>query len=156
MTNTHTQGPLRQNLEEIAAETIGGEAVIINLATGTYFSLEAVGAEVWTLFGAGGTVADVAAAVAARYDVPREQAATDVARFAAALVDERLLVSASRTGTDADATGATAGDASPANAAHAPYLAPRLHKYTDMADMLALDPPLPGLNDIPWKRSSTE
>jgi hypothetical protein len=154
---TNTQGSLRQNLEEVAAEILGGEAVIINLATGTYFSLESVGAAIWTLFGAqGGTVAAVASAIAARYDVTDDRAQRDIAHFATELLNERLLVSAA--GTDsadaagaADVAGTAAGDGS-----REPYQAPRLHKYTDMADMLALDPPLPGLNDIPWKRSRTE
>jgi hypothetical protein len=144
--------PLRQNLEEVAAEILGGEAVIINLATGTYFSLEPVGAAIWTLFGAhGGTVAGVASAIAARYDVAEDQAVGDIARFATELVDERLLVAAA--GVDAPAG---AVDARPGNGHREPYHAPRLHKYTDMADMLALDPPLPGLKDIPWKRPGPE
>ena len=153
-------GPLRQNLEEVAAEILGGEAVIINLATGHYFSLEAVGATMWTLFGArGGTVEEVASAIAARYDVDRDAAAIDVARFATELVDERLLVPAAGRG-DGDPGAPVAPAAivdSPADdGGGAPYQAPRLHKYTDMADMLALDPPLPGLHDIPWKPSRTE
>ena len=97
-------------------------------------------------------MADVASAVAARYDVAADRAEGDVARFAAELLNERLLVTA----TIVDAAAAGAAGAAITAAAREPYQAPRLHKYTDMADMLALDPPLPGLNDIPWKRSRTE
>ena len=32
-----------------------------------------------------------------------------------------------------------------------PYKSPQLHIYTDMEDLLALDPPTPGFADIPWK-----
>ena len=33
----------------------------------------------------------------------------------------------------------------------APYEIPKLNIYRDMGDLLALDPPVPGLGDTPWK-----
>jgi hypothetical protein len=33
----------------------------------------------------------------------------------------------------------------------APYVPPALHIYRDMGQLLALDPPTPGLMDIDWK-----
>jgi len=39
----------------------------------------------------------------------------------------------------------------PAPAGKLPYEPPRLSVYRDMGDLLALDPPAPGLTDIPWK-----
>jgi hypothetical protein len=32
-----------------------------------------------------------------------------------------------------------------------PYELPKLNIYRDMGDLLALDPPVPGLGDTPWK-----
>ncbi len=34
-----------------------------------------------------------------------------------------------------------------------PYTAPALEIFRDMQDLLALDPPMPGLSDIPWKKA---
>jgi hypothetical protein len=31
-----------------------------------------------------------------------------------------------------------------------PYTTPELKTYRDMGDLLALDPPLPGMREIPW------
>jgi hypothetical protein len=31
------------------------------------------------------------------------------------------------------------------------YEPPKLNAYRDMGDLLALDPPMPGLEDIPWE-----
>ena len=36
------------------------------------------------------------------------------------------------------------------------YTPPVLEVYTDMSDLLALDPPMPGLADIPWRGPDTE
>jgi len=33
-----------------------------------------------------------------------------------------------------------------------PYAAPQLQIYRDMQDLLALDPPAPGMNQIAWDR----
>ena len=37
----------RVNSEQVINETIDGEAIMIDLASGAYFSLSQVGAEVW-------------------------------------------------------------------------------------------------------------
>jgi hypothetical protein len=37
-----------------------------------------------------------------------------------------------------------------------PYEAPVLNIYRDMGDLLALDPPTPGLYDIAWKAPEDE
>ena len=35
-----------------------------------------------------------------------------------------------------------------------PYESPSLNSYRDMSDLLALDPPMPGLQQIPWDNQS--
>jgi len=60
---------------ECASKVIDGEAVIINLSNGTYYSLDQVGALIWELIGDGWTLAEIGGAVAARYDVTPERAA---------------------------------------------------------------------------------
>src|SRR4029450_13507670 len=39
----------RVNSPQVINETIDGEAIMINLATGSYYSLDRVGGDVWTL-----------------------------------------------------------------------------------------------------------
>jgi len=34
-----------------------------------------------------------------------------------------------------------------------PYEIPKINIYRDLGDLLALDPPVPGLGDTPWKES---
>ncbi len=46
------------------------------------------------------------------------------------------------------------GFATPAHAdPRLPYTAPTLEIFRDMQDLLALDPPMAGLSDIPWKKA---
>ena len=131
------------NAGEVADEVIDGEAILINLASGIYYSMDGVGGVVWRMIADGHRVRDIAATIAARYDVPPEQAQADVQQLVAELIEHRLVVSA-----DADGPDAVAG---PAAASKLPYERARLVVYRDMGDLLALDPPAPGLKDIPWR-----
>jgi hypothetical protein len=129
------------NTNEVADEVIDGEAILINLASGIYYSMAGVGGVVWSLIAAGHRLEDVATTIAARYDVAPEQAQADVQRVAMELVEHRLVVRC-----DGDAPGRPKAPPAP----KLPYEEPRLTVYRDMGDLLALDPPAPGLKDIPW------
>src|SRR3954447_25886377 len=85
---------LRANDAECAAKVLDGEAVIINLLNGTYYSLDKAGAVVWELSAAGHTIAEIVDGVAARYDVETARALADVERLIDELLAERLLVPA--------------------------------------------------------------
>ena len=130
--------------EEVAAKVIDGEAIIINLANGVYYSMDKVGAFVWDLLQAGHTLENVIAAVAGHYDVSRDQAESNVQELVQELVQENLVVS-SENGKPA-ATEAIAEQSD-----KLVYELPKLNIYRDMGDLLALDPPVPGLGDTPWK-----
>jgi hypothetical protein len=135
---------LYPNEEEVAVEVLQGEAVLINLRTGHYYSMDKAAADVWQMIERRQGLGTIAAALARRYDVAAERAHADVAGLFDELQRERLAL-------DATAAGETSGGALPPLETRLPYEPPRLNRYSDMADMLALDPPLPGLKDIPWK-----
>ena len=138
---------LRANDAECAAKVLDGEAVIINLLNGTYYSLDKAGAVVWELAAAGGTIAEIVGGVTARYDVDASRARQDVERLVSELEAERLLVpmnGASAAPAPAAQPSGTAGNGRLA------YDVPMLTTYRDMADLLALDPPMPRLEDIVW------
>lgn len=131
---------------EVVGKVIDGEAIIINLATGMYYSADEVGGLIWTLFETGHSVDEAAAHVAARYQVEADQARADIERIALRLVEEGLVKQVDR---EADAV-AVATAAPPERR---PYVAPSLEAYRDMKDLLALDPPMPALKRNPWERS---
>jgi hypothetical protein len=133
----------RPREEEVASKVIDGEAIIINLANGVYYSMDKVGAFVWDLLQAGHTLDEIIAAVTRHYDVSREQAESNVQDLVQELVQENLVISSEN------------GKAAPLPAVDdvdkLPYELPKLNIYRDMGDLLALDPPVPGLGDTPWK-----
>jgi len=143
------QSRLRLNENEVAAKVIDGEAIIINLANGIYYSMDKVGGEIWEMLAEGRSLEEVGAAVIARYNVTHEQAQADVERLATELLQENLLMAAN--------DGGLAQSLSVQESQQKlPYEAPSLNIYRDMGDLLALDPPTPGLQDIAWKDPDDE
>ena len=130
--------------EEIASKVIDGEAIIINLANGVYYSMDKVGALVWERLQAGYTLDDVIRAVTAVYDVSPEQVESHIVELVEELLHENLVVTSENGTSRAAEMIARQEDKSP-------YELPKLNIYRDMGDLLALDPPVPGLGDTPWK-----
>jgi hypothetical protein len=134
--------------DSIAATIIDGEAVIVNLSTGVYYSLTGSGPDAWTWLEQGHSIGEVAQALASRWSVPAEQAAGDVQRLAEQLLQEELVSIANGL--------APAASLEPGTASQSGYQAPVLEAYRDMEDLLALDPPMPGLRDVPWKPAANK
>jgi hypothetical protein len=135
---------LSPNAEAVVSEVIDGEAIVIDLSTGIYYSLDGVGGAIWSLIEAERSIDDIVAAVVARYEVSPERAENDVEQVVAELVGEGLVVVSERespSGTNRQL---------PSDRMQ-PYDTPRLQTYRDLGDLLALDPHLPRTWDIPWK-----
>jgi len=130
------------NAGEVASKILDGEAIVINLNDGVYYSLEGTGAVVWALASSGSDVEEIVVELRERYDAP-DGARDDVERLLEQLVAERLL----QPGAADRAAPPVPGELPPGGE----YAAPKLERYTDMSEMLALDPPLPGIRDIPWQ-----
>ncbi len=135
---------LRPREEEIAAKVIDGEAIIINLANGIYYSMDKVGGLVWDLLQRGHNLEEIIVTVNDRYDVSREQAQADLEALVNELLRENLVALLEK--------GAPAAEKHQLEQqGKLPYETPKLNIYRDMGDLLALDPPTPGLGDTPWK-----
>lgn len=132
----------RLKADNIAATVIDGEAIIVNLTTGVYYSMDTVGGEIWQMIEQGLSVPRISALVVARYQVGEERARTDVEALVGKLSAEDLIAPSDEP--------ALAGS-EPVMAVRRPYVTPTLEIYRDMGDLLALDPPMPGLRDIPFK-----
>ena len=131
------------NSKEVAAKVIDGEAIIINLGTGTYYSTDNVGALAWELAEGGHAFGAMVTAFEHRFSVsPETNVEVDLQSFFERLVDEHLIE------VSAAGPAAVSMPAMPRSATA--YVAPALNAYRDMDDMLALDPPVPGLEPIPW------
>jgi hypothetical protein len=65
---------------QVMARQVGDETVILDLASGTYYGLDAVGARIWQLLGEGKTLAQVCETMLAEYDVTRDAFERDLGR----------------------------------------------------------------------------
>jgi len=141
-------GRFDANREEIAAKVIDGELIIIRLSDGTYYSMDSVGTCVWQLIDARHDVDAIARALADWYSLPIARVSTDVSALLRELLAERLIVAAS------DASEAVSVVDPPAEPRV--YETPSLQIYRDMGNLLALDPPTPGIDDLLFKNPKAD
>ena len=73
------------------ARTVGDETVILDLASGTYFGLDPVGARIWELMGEGMTLAEVCDRMLEEYAVSRDQLEGDTLRLGEELQRQGLI-----------------------------------------------------------------
>ena len=119
------------NASHVVHETIDGEAILIHLGTGTYYSLEGVGAEVWEAAAVGADPDELLAAAHERYDADPAEVGAELRRLLDELLREELLVE------DGIAPNGTRPRFP---AGRAPFTAPVLHVYTDMQGFMLVDP----------------
>ncbi len=67
------------------------DAVLLNLTTKQYFSLNPTGAHIWHLLGPDRTLAEVGTALVQRFDVTQEQAGRSVMALVNQLYTEKLV-----------------------------------------------------------------
>ncbi len=81
-----------QRHPEATYQTVGEEAIIINLTTGTYYSLNDTGTMFWGLIDGQRTIIDCAQAIAAEYDVELEVLEADLLELAGEFLQEGLII----------------------------------------------------------------
>lgn len=77
---------------DVVFRDLDGEAVILDLASGTYFGLNPVGTRMWLLIEQHGALDDVVDALCGEYEASRETIERDLADLVTELLDKRLLV----------------------------------------------------------------
>ena len=118
---------------KVLRECFEDEVVIINLENGNYYSLNGTGSEIWRELESGGSAEAVAAAFVARYESPETAIREGVESFLRDLEEQGLV-----TGTES-----VAGDApaiQPPVESKAAFELPELAVFSDMQDLLLLDP----------------
>jgi hypothetical protein len=131
-------GRFRINTPHVVAETLDGEATIVDLDSGTYYALNESGSMIWDGLIAGSAPDQIAETFAGAYELTGEDAAAAVERLVGKLSDAKLIVEA---GDAAQNGAASAGTAPPStNGSARRYVEPELSTYTDMQELLLLDP----------------
>lgn len=78
--------------DSVTFEVVANEAILIDINTGTYFSLNEIGTEFWEMLDGRQTIEQQAAALAAKYDVELEMVVTDLLELAEEMAKDNLIV----------------------------------------------------------------
>jgi hypothetical protein len=122
----------RLNSPQVVAETIEDEAIVVNLSTGTYYSVKGDSILLWNAIVGGASVDEIAEVAAEMTQESRQTAAAAVDRFCESLVREGLVVerdAGDDTAAKVDLSGGGRG-----------MLEPSFETYADMQDLILLDP----------------
>lgn len=119
------------NSPEVIEESVDGEVLIVHLGTGAYYSSDGAGEFIWRRIAAGRTAMETAEALGTLFNVENQMAAATVERMLGQYVIEGLIRERAA-GRPVDAVEAPTQPAA--------FEEPVLNKYTDMEELLVLDP----------------
>ena len=141
----------RVNTPTVTHETIDGEAVIINLDSGNYYSLMEVGSFIWSLVEKGASASEVQNLVLQTYQGEATDIDRGVQELLAQLQQENLIVLVEGTGAFELA------QVLPSNNNHEKpsFIPPSLHKYSDMQELLLLDP-IHDVDEAGWPKPNPD
>ena len=137
---------LKINAPQVVHETIDGETILLNLDIGTYYSLNDMGAFLWALIEKNHTKREMIEKVNAHFDCAEGKIDGPIDHFLDEIIQEGLVVpvaNGNQTGAPPAQIPAGLGDKTTG------FSIPVLNKYTDMQDLLLLDP-IHDVDDAGW------
>jgi coenzyme PQQ synthesis protein D (PqqD) len=117
--------------QDVVLESFADETVAVHLGTGRYFSIDLIGAEVIELLGTGAPLGAIVDRLARRYRADATLVDDTVTQFVGRLLDEGLIQ---------PAPGAATTTLPEPERASAEFRPPTISVYSDMEDLLLLDP----------------
>jgi hypothetical protein len=118
--------------QDVVLESFSDETVAVHLGTGRYFSIDLVGTEIVELIKSGSEVGTIVSCLVTRYGADEAEVDDAVVEFVGRLIDEGLVRPAPE---------GHPSSAIPEAAPKAPaFTRPTLAVYSDMEDLLLLDP----------------
>ena len=134
----------RVNTPTVTHETIDGEAVIINLDSGNYYSLVEAGSLIWAIVERGASASEVQHLVQQSYEGDAANMDQGVQELLVQLQQENLIV---------PVDGTPAVDLTDLHNGHKklPFKTPLLNKFSDMQELLLLDP-IHDVDDTGWPK----
>lgn len=124
---------------KLAHETIDREVVIVDLHNGNYYSMDKVGADVWCLIELNHSVGEIINEISHYHDRSREDIENVISQLISDLKNEGLIIADSDKTSKSDVSSHPQFKKGTANNKNS-FERPILRKYTDMQDLLLLDP----------------
>lgn len=140
----------KPNAPAVVSEIIDGEAVIMHLKSGNYYSTEHIGSQVWALIEQGVSRRQILDGLAARYAVAPAELAATLDAFLAELLAQDLVREMA-----VEAQSPMPVDLALLNGGARPFAAPALNVYSDMKDLLLLDP-IHDVDEVGWPKPKPE
>lgn len=125
----------RVNSPHVISETLGGETVIVNLASGHYFNLQGTAVDIWEAIERGETPAGIVSDLERRYIGGAGEIGPAVENLLEELAAAELIAA-----EEGDGGVAAPALEAPAIVERGPFVVPVLTAYTDMQDIILLDP----------------
>jgi hypothetical protein len=123
------------NSPQVISETVGGETIIVNLATGHYFNLQGTAVDVWDGIARGDSRDAIVAFLAASYAA----ADGEIEEAVGSLLDD--LTAAELVTPEAENGAASVAiERPPGGQQLPPFIPPTFTTFTDMQDIILLDP----------------
>jgi hypothetical protein len=130
---------------QVVSDIIDGEAIMLHRTYGDYFSADGVGGLIWQWIGEGLSRRQILNMLNARFSASPTEIATAVDSFLADLVAHKLV----REIVEGDESGAEAS-IEPQSNPDAEFVRPVLHVYSDIRNMMLLDPIHDADENIGW------
>lgn len=132
----------RVNAPNVVSEVIDGEAIVMDLRSGAYFSADGVGGAIWQAAADGATRDQILAWAKASF-AAEANAVSEVGAFLDGVVEHQLMVT-----TDA-------GEGASIAAYTQSYATPTLAIHEDMQDLITLDP-IHDVGEVGWPTRKTD
>lgn len=126
------------NETKVMHETIEGEVILIHMDSGNYYSIDLVGADVWNLISNKMTTDQIIADILLRYEGKTDVVDENVCTFLSQLEKEDLIVHDEVPMPSSTTTVHT--NTPPFQQEKPAFTPPTLEVYSDMQDLLLLDP----------------
>jgi hypothetical protein len=149
-----TANQYRVNDSKVVHDAVEGEVIIINLETGAYYSLKGTGADIWELTKNGLPIPAIVQEITQKYHQRSHNIEEAVNRLMGELQQEELIVPVAEKNGEALEVTAGIPESDPARE-KTRFEEPVLHKYTDMREMLLLDP-IHEVDDSGWPAQKTD
>jgi hypothetical protein len=133
------------NRPDVVMESFDGEVVLVQMKSGSYYSLQGSAPLIWDLIDRGSSVEGTGDYLVARHTGDEEEVRRSVRNLVDELVAESLLVPVPSPSSTASVEGPGTVES------NTPFVPPVLERYTDMQELLFLDP-IHDVDESGWPR----
>ena len=145
---------LKINAPKVVYETIDDETILLNLDRGVYYSLDDMGAVVWEFIEQNYPLGEIIKNIEKHYTDSPEEIEASIKQFLSELQEDGLVVIAEE-GQNQETKTPPDKILEKLGGDNSDFSSPKFQKYTDMQDLLLLDP-IHDADDTGWPSIKTD